>query len=489
MARHSSILIVGGLLTGFVVSSEPAEARRSGAGSGQFRAMPSMRTMPAVRTAMMRSVRFTTPNMRALPKQSSGGFAGANTTPVQRIPLRPPLSKAAFVMPAQGPGVWTNPNGTRPTGIPQPNSPQQKNVVPVAPPNALPPITSASLGMRPVDRQMTGLRDKLGLVPIETATGPGAAPQPSGATNTPGTPVQPSGGAAANSPGTATKSPNNGCVGAAGNLPNPGSIASTGGRYYPGQQIPGREVRRLERATSGEDVLNLRDDSFQYDGLTGAWRGRTNDGRPVTITFGPGDRVTIFTSGGRSTAASRYERRPDGRGMQWVDTTIRTSSGKEEVQTPATEDARIDFADGTGRTNTIAPTNPSDSQPAEGAPDNRDYWCETGVTNPDGPNGSRRDEPQQPATSQFGQPGQRGGSGVQIKRDPPPTPADLFARVSQPGVSGDVERPSGGGTRPPVASLAQPKRGNGPGGTVGAGAGVTIGPALKPTTPRPVDPE
>lgn len=479
MTRHPCILIVGGLLAGFAIQSDPAEARRFTGGNAQFRAMPTARAMPAARTAMMRSVRVTT----SVLKPSSGRFASASTKLAQRIPTRPPLSKTAFAMPAQGTGVWTNPNGVTPGRGPQPQPPQQKNVAPVVPPNTLPPVTPANLGLRPIDRQMTGLRDKLGLVPIETVTGPGAAPQPSGTTgtpNTPGTPVQP------NSPDTAGKPSTDGCVGAAGNLPNPGSIAGWGSRQYrEGDDIRPRDVQRLERAL-GSRVQNWRNDSFQYDGLTGTWRGRTNDGQRVTISFGTRGAVTTYTTNADGTTESRYQRGRDGR-MHWAGSTTRLRSGKVEERTPESEDVRID-AIGPGQDNTIAPT-PSSSQPVEGAPDNRDYWCETGVTNPDGPNGSRRDEPQQPAVSQFGQPGEYGGSGVQITRNPPPTPAQLFAMVSQPGVSGDVERPSGGSTRPGLGNLAQPRPDNGSGGTVGAGAGVAIAPGLKPMTPRPVDPE
>jgi hypothetical protein len=148
-------------------------------------------------------------------------------------------------------------------------------------------------------------------------------------------------------------------------------------------------------------------------------------------------------------------------------------------------DDTADYPDGV-----VHPANQYDSQPVDGAPDKRDYWCEAGVTNPDGPNGERRDQPKQRNVTDLMQPGRNAENGVIIERNPPPTPQQLKDMVSQPGVDGSVQGANNDGPRQPAASrFAQPPRGGNGLGRNGTGTGMNDAPVFTPKIPKPIDPE
>lgn len=103
-------------------------------------------------------------------------------------------------------------------------------------------------------------------------------------------------------------------------------------------------------------------------------------------------------------------------------------------------------------TNEIAPSKNS-SQPAEGTAGNRDIFHERGITHP----GAR---PKQTARGSDDRniPSE---SPVIIRRDGPPTPDELKAAVTQPGL-GDARPNGGGGTGRNASDFAQPPAGGDP---------------------------
>ncbi len=117
------------------------------------------------------------------------------------------------------------------------------------------------------------------------------------------------------------------------------------------------------------------------------------------------------------------------------------------------------------------------SQPVEGTASNRDYFGEMGVTHPGGrPKHTARGSDDRNIPDP---------SGIVIQRDPAPTPEELKAAVTQPGL-GDAQRTGGGGHGGRNASdFAQPPAGPSSGvnstnpglggsGAPGSGGGLVI---------------
>ncbi len=127
--------------------------------------------------------------------------------------------------------------------------------------------------------------------------------------------------------------------------------------------------------------------------------------------------------------------------------------------------------------NDTGPGNKNSSQPVEGAASNRDFFGEMGVTHPGG-------RPKQTARGSDDR-NIPDPSGIVIQRDPAPTPEELKAAVTQPGL-GDAQRTGGGGHGGRNASdFAQPPAGPSSGvnstnpglsgsGAPGSGGGLVI---------------
>jgi hypothetical protein len=398
------------------------------------------------------------------------------------------------------------------TVTPSPNGPAaaggQTPPLHVPPAATIPLPTQAALGITPVQQKMDTLRDKLGLVPPQEARGPGAAPIPGG-------------GQGSRNPGPNDQPPSElNCVGSAlTGVKHPGDIAGLDRweRSHFGQGA--RSALDLLRMPGDRDVQHRATD-IERNGdrpRTRIVETRWTDSAGVRHTFRETQQQARAWSrdGGKWVSTGSYESTSSGGPGGHGQTVYFDGSGQEQYRVQYGADgSRSGVSIDGGRTwgpyqdenedgrpdNAPAESEPVDtglpppgrsaspSQPVDGAPDQRDYWCETGVTNP-----GERPKPAA-AGGAIRDPGRGSLSGVIVQPNPPRTPEQLREMTCQPGPDGDACRTGGGGgpQQNPISRFAQPRVPSGPGaggtphvpGLERPGSG-----AVTPGIPKPGDPE
>jgi hypothetical protein len=485
------------------------------------RSVLGSRSMPAPRNFGNRpSQQFVlSPRPRMLPSRWLGGirvipvFPGAATKP-------PPFGSTLAFGAGNGAGTARllpaapNPNGALQPRFAPAWTPAA-TAVPVLPGLGNPPrLGGPGLGLTPAERRIAALRDKLGLESPDDVQGQGRLPsrlgesppgREQGAGGTGGSP------SSAGNAGEAGARAGHGadCYSPAQRLDDPQDTAASGSASWRNAQRQLRE--RDQHSRAARDVVEMArqpgdrnvEHSVRHVPASGdqapvtivetRWTGADGSTHFVHEEFAVRRRNEVVSTGfyysnsrggPRSAPQTVYY---DGRGNE-VSRVVRKS---EADPTPI-----IASSDG-GNTWELYEDHDDDgrhdgggSQPVEGAAGDRDYFCETGITNPDGPGGSRRNRKQYTRGSDdrtIPDP-----SGVIIRPDHVRTPEEIKRMVSQPGVDGAAGGGGGGsgGRRP--GDFAQPPAG-GPTGDVRPASPQVPGLGLpgrieEPLIPKPVDP-
>jgi len=500
MLAHRSILILAcSVLVGTATLTSDAVAQHQQTLMSQFRTPLMMKKAKVFKDK--RSVR------RYLRKAQSRKLAKKKILPKvdwqndDLARLNKPAKRNRLVFSDKSPNVKRTKghlpkNGALPSGRTVPGA----HAIPPVPVAKLAP---ADLGLSPEQRKLDSLRDKLGLLAPDAAMGPGAATNrgsrtPNGSTGA-GTTQDPR-----DARSTTGK---DGCVGPIKSLASPGERA---GQDQGARAVDAAAVRTSVRDRVARELVpaSRRADgpifSETHSPGNWTWTWETGPGSKVEIvenlTADDIDRFLVtVVEGGRRVEMRSYDKQ----GVLQTQTQFHNDGTTTITQWDQSGDLvvrrRIDrngeVISSEMGPNYDNPANPvrqtgnkSDpSQPNDAVTSTRDYWCETGVTNPDGPNGSRRQKPNQRGFDDRNIPN---ATGVIIAHNPSPTPEKLRAMVSQPGVDGEADHGNTGGVVvPAVSRFAQPPRGD-DGRQDRSHAGTGLLTELETTNiPKPVDPD